>query len=74
METICPCCNKLVNKEFSCDLCGGQMKDRGRAQEILLDDYTANMPINDCHQYCVHIFECDECHNRANIQIFKIPV
>lgn len=74
MEKVCPACNKLASKSIICSSCGRDMVDSGRAQELLQDDYTANMPITDANNYCVHVFKCDECGNIKNIQVNKIVV
>jgi hypothetical protein len=74
MEKVCPACNKLASENIICSSCGRDMVDSGRAQELLQDDYTANMPINDASNYCVHVFKCDRCENVKNIQVNKIVV
>ena len=74
MEKVCPACNKITSENISCRICGKIMIDAGRAQELLQDDYTANMPINDAINYCVHIFKCDVCGNNQAIQVNKIVV
>jgi len=73
MEKVCPICNELMMKTFSCDKCGEEMVDKGRAQEYS-DDYTANMPINDSDNYCNHIFECSKCNFFKKIPINKIKI
>jgi hypothetical protein len=50
------------------------MVDGGRVQEILQDDYTANMPINDAADYCVHVFKCENCGSKENIGVGKINI
>jgi hypothetical protein len=72
MERVCPACNKLIAQHMSCSVCGRAMEDMGRAQEIFQDDYTANMPINDGFNYCVHVFRCEDCENSKNVQVNKI--
>ncbi len=74
MERVCPACNKLALENVNCLGCGSSMTDAGRAQEILQDDYTANMSINDAPNYCVHIFICRSCGNSEKIQVNKIVV
>jgi predicted RNA-binding Zn-ribbon protein involved in translation (DUF1610 family) len=74
MNNVCPLCNKLTDNTFKCNKCGGLMENKGRVQEVLLDDYTANMPINDSSDYCVHIFECNNCRQKKTMQIFKILI
>lgn len=74
MNKVCPLCNKLTEKTLICNKCGSLMENQGRAQEVLLDDYTANMTINDNSDYCIHIFECNSCKKRRTMQIFKILI
>lgn len=74
MERICPFCNKFVLENIPCSSCGNNMVDEGRAQEVLQDDYTANMPINDAPSYCIHVFTCQVCRNSQKIQVSKIVV
>jgi hypothetical protein len=74
MEKVCPACNKLTSMNINCSSCCKDMTDSGRAQELLQDDYTANMPINDASNYCVHVFKCDACKNSQNIRVSKIVV
>lgn len=74
MEKICPACNKLTIPEIKCSRCKGTMDDLGRAQEVLSDDYTSNMPINDAFNYCIHVAKCERCNETQNIQINKITV
>jgi hypothetical protein len=74
MEKVCPACNKLTIENYKCNKCGKSMVDTGRAQEIFQDDYTANMPINDASEYCIHIFNCEYCNNRESIAVNKISV
>lgn len=72
MEMVCPECNKLQAKSYKCNYCGGQITNLGRAQEVFQDDYTANMPINDALNYCIHVFKCENCGNSENIPVNKI--
>ncbi|ERI90729.1 hypothetical protein HMPREF1982_03767 [Clostridiales bacterium oral taxon 876 str. F0540] len=72
MEMVCPNCNELNAKSFSCANCGERMTDLGRAQEVYQDDYTANMPINDAYDYCIHVFKCSTCGYNEKFQIKKI--
>jgi hypothetical protein len=74
MEKVCPACNMLASQSMNCSVCGSRMTDAGRAQDILQDDYTANMPINDAPSYCVHVFKCEDCGISHNIQVNKIVV
>ena len=73
MEKICPLCNEIEAKTFSCDKCGEIMVDKGRAQEYS-DDYTANMPIHDSESLCAHIFECTKCRFFKRVLINKIKI
>jgi len=72
MERVCPECNKLSTIDIKCEYCNNKMTDCGRAQEIYQDDYSANMPINDNIDYCVHVFKCRYCGNLSNVKISKI--
>lgn len=74
MEKVCPCCNSLMSIDIKCRTCEDKMFDKGRSQEALSDDYTANMPINDAEDYCVHYFECQRCMKGENIKINKITI
>lgn len=73
MEKVCPLCNEIEGKTIACDNCGGNMVDKGRAQEYS-DDYTANMPINDSENFCAHIFECKKCKFFKRVLINKIKI
>lgn len=74
MEKICPACNKIKKLNIKCKNCATEMIDEGRAQETMLDDYTANMPINDNCNYCIHVFKCINCGRSERIEIVKIKV
>lgn len=74
MIKVCPLCNKLKENTLICSKCGRLMENKGRAQEVLLDDYTANMSINDSNDYCVHFFQCNNCKNEKTMQILKILI
>lgn len=74
MEIVCPACNKLETKNIKCKNCQMILTDKGRAQEVFQDDYTANMPINDAANYCVHVFECEHCGNKENIALKKVAI
>jgi hypothetical protein len=74
MEKVCPSCNKLELVEYKCKSCGTSMMDLGRAQEVYQDDYTANMPINDAYNYCVHVFSCSGCGYREKFPVNKIVI
>ncbi|MCM8710895.1 hypothetical protein M2651_07635 [Clostridium sp. SYSU_GA19001] len=74
MEKVCPVCNKLRGEFVKCKVCSAVMTDYGRGQEVFQDDYTANMPINDAYDYCIHIFKCESCGNYENIKVNKILV
>lgn len=74
MEKVCPACNKLAANYLKCNICGAVMKDYGRAQEVYMDDYTANMPIHDGVNYCMHVFKCESCGNQEIIQVNKIII
>jgi hypothetical protein len=71
MERVCPSCNTLYFSSKRCRNCGGTMCDIGRAQDIYQDDYTANMPINDAVNYCIHVYKCERCQHSENIGIDK---
>lgn len=72
MERVCPACNKLTLQNISCSSCGSNMTDTGRAQEIFQDDYTANMPVNDAFDYCIHVFQCENCKISKKVQVDKV--
>ena len=71
MEKICPVCNNLKRKAYNCEICNGIMKDKGIIQEFS-DDYTANMEIHDSNQFCVHMYQCNDCNFYKRIKIEKI--
>lgn len=74
MEKVCPACNKLSIKTAECKNCSNIMTDYGRAQEIYQDDYTANMPINDNTDYCIHVFKCESCGSVQSAKVYKINI
>lgn len=74
MEKVCPTCNKLKFISKNCINCGKSMNDLGRAQEVYQDDYTANMPIVDAYDYCIHVFYCEFCGHKEKYAIGKIVI
>jgi hypothetical protein len=74
MDKVCPACNELSLEGYKCRICKEEMIDLGRAQEVLQDDYTANMPINDAKSYCIHVYRCKNCGDYENIPVNKIFV
>jgi hypothetical protein len=72
-EIICPLCNELYNKVYKCDYCEGVMEDKGREQEYY-DDYSADDPIDDKGNACVHIFKCNKCEKFERKSIEKVQV
>lgn len=72
MERICPACNRLGLEDIKCKNCNSILNDNGRAQEIYQDDYTANMPINDGVNYCIHVFKCENCGQLENVKVDKV--
>ncbi|GAA0747737.1 hypothetical protein [Clostridium oceanicum] len=73
MEKICPVCNEINDIEYICDNCGGKLVDKGRIQEYI-DDYSADMPIDDYKDYCLHIFVCNKCGNKKKEYIHKVII
>lgn len=71
MEKVCPVCNEINYIEYKCKKCGRIMVDMGRKQEYF-DDYSADDPIEDVGEYCIHFFECDNCKFTEEIRIRKI--
>jgi hypothetical protein len=71
VENICPVCNSLITEEFLCSNCGTEMNDRGRVEDYL-DDYSADMPIEDEGAFCKHVYACSNCGNMKNINIRKV--
>lgn len=47
------------------------MENRGRVEDYL-DDYSADMPIEDKGIFCKHVYECQNCHKLENFKIRKI--
>lgn len=70
MQMVCPVCNKMNDIEYNCNKCGAKMVEKGRKQEYY-DDYSADHPIDDAGNYCVHLFRCTKCHNMEQIKIKK---
>ncbi len=68
-EVICPLCNDLYSTVYKCHHCEGVMENKGREQEYF-DDYSADDPIDDNGNCCVHIFKCNKCggFERKNIE------
>ncbi|MCY6370477.1 hypothetical protein [Clostridium ganghwense] len=59
-KKICPVCNEIRKIKLNCGKCNGNMVDKGREQEYF-DDYSADDPIKDYDDYCIHIFKCNKC-------------
>ncbi|WP_242851993.1 hypothetical protein [Clostridium tetani] len=73
MEKVCPVCNSLYTIKDKCDNCNGIMEDKGRADEYM-DPYSNQMPISDSKDYCIHIFECNDCKKFYRKHISKLGV
>lgn len=71
MEKVCPVCNEINSVVYKCSKCGSVMVDKGRKQEYL-DDYSADDPINDRGDYCMHIFKCTKCDCMENTLVRKV--
>lgn len=71
MDKICPVCNELKTELFKCDYCSGSYENKGRVEDYL-DDYSADMPIEDKGDYCKHIYMCVNCGAMKNINIRKV--
>lgn len=72
-KKICPICNEIHDIKLNCRSCSGSMVDKGREQEYL-DDYSADDPIKDYDDYCVHIFKCENCGFMEKRLVKKIIV
>ncbi|MCY6483596.1 hypothetical protein OW763_04415 [Clostridium aestuarii] len=73
MEKVCPVCNEIREIKHICKKCRENMVDKGRTQEYF-DDYSADDPINDKGDYCVHVFKCTKCSSIENVNIKKIII
>lgn len=71
MERICPVCNDLITEIFPCSSCSGRMEDKGRVEDYL-DDYSADMPIEDEGIFCMHVYACNNCGFMKNFKIRKV--
>lgn len=69
---ICPVCNGLEEKSFTCRSCGIALEEAGRLMDFF-DDYSAYMPIDlmkledgysDDYKEgrCPHLYKCPNCH------------
>jgi hypothetical protein len=47
------------------------MKNKGRVEDYL-DDYSADMPIEDEGIFCIHVYACENCDNMKNYKIKKV--
>lgn len=71
MDKICPICNKIIEKEFICEKCYNKMKDFGRIEQYL-DNYSADMPIENRSGYCCHLYKCDYCDFTKKVNFKEI--
>lgn len=72
-KKICPICNEIRQINLTCSKCNSKTNDKGREQEYL-DDYSADDPIDDYADYCIHIFKCEKCGSFEKKYIKKIIV
>lgn len=72
-KKICPICNKIREIKLICGKCKGGMVDKGRQQEYF-DDYSADDPINDLEDSCVHVYKCENCGAFEKKYIKKVIV
>jgi hypothetical protein len=68
---VCPACNKLMREAFPCSHCRCNMENKGRVEDYL-DDYSADMPIEDGENYCKHVYLCSNCNAIKNYSIKMI--
>lgn len=73
MDNVCPICNKINEIKFNCVKCGNLMVEKGRKQEYY-DDYSADDPIKDYDEYCMHLFKCTKCEYMEDVKIRKIII
>lgn len=73
MEKICPLCNKIKDENVICKDCGGIMINIGRVQDYA-DPYGPQDSINDAENYCIHLFECEDCRATESRKVSKINV
>lgn len=73
MDNICPVCNEISIETYKCGRCGATMVDKGRVEDYL-DNYSADMPIEDCEDYCLHLYRCDECGILERKKIMKVII
>lgn len=70
---ICPVCNGLEEKNFTCSTCGSELEEAGRLMDFF-DDYSAYMPIDlmkledgypedYAKGLCPHLYKCPSCDN-----------
>jgi len=72
LEKVCPICNEINNNvQYKCSRCGDIMIDKGRKQEYY-DDYSADDPIDDLGNFCIHLFKCSKCDFMEDIKIIKV--
>ncbi|MBE6044644.1 MAG: hypothetical protein E7216_10510 [Clostridium thermopalmarium] len=71
MEKVCPVCNKINDIKYKCKNCGSEMVDKGRKQEYF-NDYSADDPIYDIGDYCLHLFKCSKCDFMEDTLVRKV--
>ncbi|MGY0372510.1 hypothetical protein [Clostridium sp. JNZ J1-5] len=71
MEMVCPICNEINHVEYKCRECNSNMVDKGRKQEFF-GNYSAEDPIDDYGNYCIHIFKCSKCDFMEDVKIRKV--
>ncbi|MRG86904.1 hypothetical protein [Salinibacillus xinjiangensis] len=76
---VCPVCNGLTNMEKTCQVCSGQMVDRGRLIDYF-DDYSPYLEDEDAklvdgfletksNHLCVHVYHCLSCDSEVEVTI-----